>query len=90
MLLDLIESRPVIEDELEEIIRKEINSKLNPLSKASTNNEEEETDESKENSFFDKNKSIKSNSPFSSHFNEVLEKINKSVCTNLDESTTAN
>ncbi len=61
-------------------IRKEINSKLNPLSKASTstNNEEEETDESKENSFFDKNKSIKSNSPFSSHFNEVLEKINKS------------
>jgi len=52
MLLDLIESRPVIEDELEEIIRKEINSKLNPLSKASTstnNVEVEETDESKEN-----------------------------------------
>jgi hypothetical protein len=56
----------------------------------STNNEEEETDESKENSFFDKNKSIKSNSPFSSHFNEIHEKINKSICTNLDESTTAN
>ena len=57
---------------------------------STSKNNEEETDESQENSFFDKNKSIKSNSPFSSHFNEVHEKINKYICTHLDDYTTAN
>jgi len=43
ILLNLIETRPVIEDELEAIIRKEINSKLN--SKSTPNNLETPNDQ---------------------------------------------
>ena len=70
-LLNLIETRPKLNDNVEKTIRKHLN--LVTFGQTLSEESEEESDEFQGQRFMEKNDSIKKNSPFTKHFEEIHE-----------------